>query len=411
MAFRASPGPGEIPAMHVRRGLWADLYACRRLLLIAVSLALLICLRSQRGQPERLGVMPAGYMLLGVQDGMLFLSSINGDRVTVQSLQGGSPREILRRQGGSALIPRLTTKGLLYLNGAADRADLYLLSAGKGPPQRLARLDVMNQSKERRPVPNVAIVGNRLFYLRRRVSGTNQAQARKSHERPRRDDLQTCDLVEASLDGAGSPRRRCAVARSAWLYSAEDAVYWTETDLLLPDPDRVLFSLRSDRSVPAQMPRYQGVSPPLEFGGRIYWIEKQSDLDSILEMHKWYGGPLPPTRGLLVSAHPDGSDRQLHSTGVLNRINTSTVLTVDRGRLHAIQHTTAGYRVWRLPAGPFGRLQSIGEARAPHSDSCFLQDGWLYFVLSEEHTNWFDWSQRGLSGRFESAIYRCRIPH
>jgi len=394
-----------------------------------------------RGKPERLMDVP--HELLAIRGGQVYWiekDSKQENMVVVRaSVSGGSRREIGREdiRGAEVRNATVTDTGIFYLllrppsgltrnspqsalglpggmlpppgdvvpprpnaSMRMPRATLRYLPLSRGGPQ-IARPDLQSAS--------IAIVSNTLYWVE--VQPNERARVADRAGR-RAAPIPRSRLMAMPLQG-GRPRTMATgLYPDTELYAGQEGVCWMMPPRSSPSRGD-LCCLRAADAKPLVLRDYDG-RPPVESGGRLYWIERIYQGNPGLAISRLL-------RTNLVSMNADGSDRRTLLTLPTSE-NTALAysrLAAHRGRLYVLiaEHITRAnpthnHRavLYRLTQTSPPALETVYKFPQHSMAEHFFDEGYYYFTILEDRENVFDWSPSGLFVERTPVLYRYRLP-
>lgn len=266
------------------------------------------------------------------------------------------------------------------------------------------------------------------------------------------------DLMFSPADG-GPPRRRAANLSIGSLFVSGGSVYAIG---FCPTPGHyhAVYRLpRSSREVSSVSPTNlhallsSGDNPiwpgsggrltaPLEFGGRLYWLEQLSDLDDAAEPDKGtYKGTATIREEIrLFSCLPNGQDRRVVWDGRDDEGGHTQPkqIFLHQGRFYVLyaapppnkapgvassELTELGYResagstlTWRYRVARLhmDRLPVFGESRllpaGANPENSSIDAGWLYFLAQETQKSRLDFLYNEDTSKTITSLYRVSLP-
>ncbi len=442
-----TPGPLPVRASARRRVVVAGLL---------IGIFLLARWTFTRGKPQRLAQLPDISMkyIAGVRNETLYwVASSDPFVIKTMPVQGGPIRERLREKRGVAETRLLVGPDLYYSAAAkpwgevaararqtASEMQQTLMehpgaNLPKVVPAFLAPITVrrVNLADNQPPTdvlngltgshvdplageirgPSLALVGSNLYW----VAADPADRALDKDERGRasfRSALRTAPISDPTRV------RTLATGLSPWqrLTPYEDGVCWNASQRPDEPPGTLHYA-----SASVSNPRpwlYSDDAVPVALADRRYWLRTTYNRAPDQRVSS---GATPARRQELMRANADGTDARVLLTLSEGSEDTRrfTQLTAYRGALYCVMNVLAQQDMrltfCRLRLTPTPTLQklcvwtAVPEAHPQilffSGVSCFFDDDYVYYLVAEEHENWFDWLARNQQLRL---LYRCRLP-
>jgi hypothetical protein len=185
-----------------------------------------------------------------------------------------------------------------------------------------------------------------------------------------------------------------------------------------PDSRHDLLRVRSPDEKAAVIPEYEGVQPPVEIQGRLFWFENRTDKTN------------QTTTGWLLSSKTDGSDRRLEweSQDEAGHSMQFTSLFVTENRLYGVLFKRNRARITSRESAeePTYRddyyLTRITPEDPSHTNPVHplplgvgplkphVAGGYYYFLYMETKRSPLDFLSEQVQGRFNIWLCRVRLP-
>jgi len=223
-----------------------------------------------------------------------------------------------------------------------------------------------------------------------------------------------CSRLMVSSSGGGTKFTGYFLEQNASIKAGGQGVYWVENSQ--DAARRTLCYLKAGSKKLVKQPACKAISPPLEFGENLYWLEsagvttnenrrgtvseiavKRSspDFSKVTTLGTWKTSGIP---ALQVSTNlrfmPNGQNLYLLATGCASPVIKSG--------------TKPGPQLYEVSADVHNGLTRV-LSLPEKSRVVGFDDGYCYYCDDEDRENWWDWSGEGLRPKQVTVLFRRRL--